>query len=449
MIGFPKKERGGAGLSGREEVHIFRDPPKSIHTRKFEPVSSSDVSYMSRESTDRISENIMQFAKKVNPMNSVNYGQQSIYKINEKFVPPMFRQEDLLPLSRQRRDLTSVTTNIESPYLYKNTTNEYKIDYEPIKASIRVNPNADPSSGGQYSFNTNVVLNKKQELYSIHGNKVAPNNIYNTYAPDMNLNSKTKAGYVKTTKEGNYENQIQPDTNLVNQNIVIKPVISVNTPIGNTDTISITNLENRKVTSQIIDKPLRAYLPKSFEIAFYSPSTNQYREIVLAENIKEKIAVDTIKGSPIEIHSQVDMQLIKLKDYNWAIHQTSTGSSTLIIETQDRPDLYLNRNTPLTNALTNKSSEYEHQSQINTKELVNNRPMVNYDTIRSYNNILGTDSNINREYKLKPSLNVGGFLPQADNPTIYVKQPFDRSNYNRTQLNKNFIRQQLNDNNNV
>ena len=144
MITFPKKERGGVGLGNHEGVHIFRDPPKSIHTRKKERINEGDVTYMTRENQDRVSDTIMQFARGVNPMVSVSYNSHgaggarlssftnqpqahNAYKIDKKFIPPIFRQEDLLPLSRQRRDLTTAQSKASSPYLYSSNNNEYTI----------------------------------------------------------------------------------------------------------------------------------------------------------------------------------------------------------------------------------------------------------------------------------------------------------------------------------
>ena len=62
-IQYPKKFRGGINAAGPELNHIFRDPPKSIYTRKYEPVNVADVMYMTRpdgvgSDPTRINENI-------------------------------------------------------------------------------------------------------------------------------------------------------------------------------------------------------------------------------------------------------------------------------------------------------------------------------------------------------------------------------------------------------
>lgn len=109
--------------------NIIRDPPKSITTRRIDkPSQTSCLTEEIDDSYDRICENIMYFARGVNPSVSVsysNYGngntngnvsngtQASLpYKIMKDgaFVPPVLKQEDLLPLSRLRRPNTKITS---------------------------------------------------------------------------------------------------------------------------------------------------------------------------------------------------------------------------------------------------------------------------------------------------------------------------------------------------
>ncbi len=121
---WPKKNRSGVSLPSWELPHIYRDPPRAIFTRKKERVEMGDVSYNIREDDSRINDAIMNYPKGVNPMVGVDYQnrQQQLttmtqtaasnpYKVNASFRPPMFKQEDLLPLSRQKHPPTTVTTN--------------------------------------------------------------------------------------------------------------------------------------------------------------------------------------------------------------------------------------------------------------------------------------------------------------------------------------------------
>jgi hypothetical protein len=112
-------------------MNILRDPPKSVHTRKIDKVGqTSDITSMIDDSTDRASEAIMVYARGINPSVSVSYsnvgnngGQLSgaLAGLNNTqaaklpypimrdgvFRPPVLKQEQLLPLSRQPRVWTS------------------------------------------------------------------------------------------------------------------------------------------------------------------------------------------------------------------------------------------------------------------------------------------------------------------------------------------------------
>lgn len=110
-------------------TNITKDPPRSITTRKKDRVGQT--SYITDEidgSSDRILDNIRQFARGVNPAVSVEYSNlgntSSTSRTGEAFLPyrimkdgafrpPLFRQEDLTALSRQRRPYTEVPSTIQ------------------------------------------------------------------------------------------------------------------------------------------------------------------------------------------------------------------------------------------------------------------------------------------------------------------------------------------------
>lgn len=119
------------------DMNIARDPPRSIMTRKIERVGdTSRITATLAESDDRFCENISYYAKGVNPMVAVSYGEAgrqnmsggSIgdsglsssqaflpYRVVREgaFRPPVWRQEDLMPLSRQPRNRFSCDARIE------------------------------------------------------------------------------------------------------------------------------------------------------------------------------------------------------------------------------------------------------------------------------------------------------------------------------------------------
>ncbi len=108
MISYPKMNRGGPGLVGMETPHIYRDPPKSITTRKYEPVNIADVMYMNRPDSElgdpsRINESIKMYARGKNPMVAIDYGAgqgaKNPYRV-EVVRPPMYPPQTLQPISR-------------------------------------------------------------------------------------------------------------------------------------------------------------------------------------------------------------------------------------------------------------------------------------------------------------------------------------------------------------
>lgn len=112
-------------------MNILQNPPLSVSTRKIDKVGDTQGILLAQDdSGDRIAEMINVYARGVNPMVSVSYDNYSNngganldsrrqavklpYKF-EVFRPPVFRQEDLMPLSRQPRNYFYALTNPEMP----------------------------------------------------------------------------------------------------------------------------------------------------------------------------------------------------------------------------------------------------------------------------------------------------------------------------------------------
>src|SRR5580658_1863785 len=104
--------------------NIIRDPPRAVMTRRKDRVGdTSQILATLAESDDRFCEAINYYARGVNPMVSVTYGEGQTkqttsdrgqaflpYRVvrDGAFRPPIQRQEDLLPLSRLPRNWTTV-----------------------------------------------------------------------------------------------------------------------------------------------------------------------------------------------------------------------------------------------------------------------------------------------------------------------------------------------------
>ena len=141
--------------------NILRDPPKSITTRRIDKVNQDgSLNEMYYHSGDRFAENISLYARGVNPMVNVEYGNVGTMKSSAfggatsktgstggatklpyrimnggAFRPPQLRQEQLLPLSRQPRNVTSVQTTKE----FKDYSKSALCDQQP-KCFRQVHP---------------------------------------------------------------------------------------------------------------------------------------------------------------------------------------------------------------------------------------------------------------------------------------------------------------------
>jgi hypothetical protein len=106
---------------------IIKDPVRSIMTRRIIKVGdNNDLLEAEDDSTDR-NDAILQFSRNVNPMVSVQYNNVGAgfgrsnteaflpYRIMKDgaFRPPIVDQRDLIPLSRQPRNTTSINTSAE------------------------------------------------------------------------------------------------------------------------------------------------------------------------------------------------------------------------------------------------------------------------------------------------------------------------------------------------
>lgn len=144
--------------SWNTNMNILRDPVKSIFTRRKDKVGDTQEILLAQEdSGDRIAECINVYARGVNPMVSVsydNYGNNAGMRSSisqksggvklpykpEVFYPPVFRQEDLVPLSRQPRTWFYALSNPELPGIIQEMKcPETKSSINPSKPSISAN----------------------------------------------------------------------------------------------------------------------------------------------------------------------------------------------------------------------------------------------------------------------------------------------------------------------
>ena len=352
-IQYPKKFRGGINAAGPELNHIFRDPPKSIYTRKYEPVNVADVMYMSRpddvgSDPTRINENIQYIRRGINPMVKVMYGNAGAastnsalgnfqvsnpYKI-EVVRPPMYPVQTLVPISAPRiHQNYSISTNTSiQPRIVSD-----KIDQAPIKYTTDTRKNI---SSVRPSVSSSLTKNN-----SLLSDIIASNFI--------NYN----------------KNDYGVSTNIVQDK-------------GNT-------LLGEILSSKLRDDKNYYSLNSAMSIYVYDPKTNTFSNV--QSNIKERnnIAVSAVKGLPIQV-SRNDGIIYNIKDYDWKVVNTNSGSPAIIIELQNR-DVELERNMPLYAVASGISSDLTINNQQNT--VVNNNDVKVGGTSGNTNFVINTGYN--------------------------------------------------------
>ena len=128
---------------------ITREAHKAVFTRQRNPIiENSRITQAIADSGSRASENILLFARGINPMVSVQYTNSDgtpsklPYTIlrDGAFRPPIRMQEELLPLSRLPRNTVTVGTNAailltnlppQQPQIGRELTNSLKFEMQP------------------------------------------------------------------------------------------------------------------------------------------------------------------------------------------------------------------------------------------------------------------------------------------------------------------------------
>ena len=147
-IQYPRKERGGVNPGSWEQPTIYKDPPKEIFTRKKERVEEGDITHNIRADSTRYGDAINNYAKSQNMMVAVDYQNRNPhtttmnfgsasnpYKVNKSFRPPIYRQEDLLPLSRQKRETVGGRSNPGSSITRDDFFAENRMDSHEVQFS--------------------------------------------------------------------------------------------------------------------------------------------------------------------------------------------------------------------------------------------------------------------------------------------------------------------------
>lgn len=168
-------------------LNILQDPHKSLYTKKKERVGdTNDILMAQEDSGDRIRECINIYPRGVNPMVSVNYNNYGKSQLtsslktsshggtilpyrSEVIRPPVLRQENLVPLSRQPRDWFYATTSVSAPAVFqemKCSTEKKSIRPEVVEKTATANK----TYVRQYPLSVDDTVDKKE----VHHENITP-----------------------------------------------------------------------------------------------------------------------------------------------------------------------------------------------------------------------------------------------------------------------------------
>ena len=372
-------------------MHIIKDPLKSIMTRRKDKVGQDNIiTDTIDESGSRINEAISHYARGVNPCVSVSYsnnsnngGQRSQgiiplsggnkqaflpYRVarDGAFRPPILRQENKLPLSRLPRGNTNAYTQPGRADYSKRTREAGTAENtKEVKNSI---------------LKTSVT---PTATYNIQNQITEPYEIKYIIQPALRVSADTNIQGMNITEQ----NVLEPSKNHIVQNM-------------NRSSVTSNTRGNGNVSYIHDDIELQRNLP------MYSSNTN------VSENIYK--AID---------HNDIDLYR------NLPVYSSNTNMSENIYKAVDHNDIELGRNLPEYSSNTNVSENiYKYIEPEHVKTLNRNTPLTNM-TINPGSSQANVPSNLSYTYNLQPKINAGGYHIPSSIPMTDRMQNMREENY--------------------
>uniref|UniRef100_A0A6C0EJB3 Uncharacterized protein n=1 Tax=viral metagenome TaxID=1070528 RepID=A0A6C0EJB3_9ZZZZ len=402
----PSVETWGANMN------ILRDGPKSITTRKIDRVGqTSEITQMIQESGDRATDAIKVYARGVNPMVAVSYGNYGTnggqriggtnvtsrgqgnsgtqaflpYRIMDggAFRPPARGQRDLLPLSRLPRVWTSSFTQPGFADFSKKAmcpgtaedTKGVKTDAEMLRACARPNATYKIETPVVEPFEVRYVIKNPTQVEGYSG---------------------------------------------------IKPQAIVQVQMGD-------------VTQQILNEPLHAQaeanfgtrrMQKNIELSHFDTEKYTHDALIAPadSNLSRNIQVTSID----ELFNVDTSGMIKEPmNISHTVHQTGYNKYNFI---HDDPEL--ERRLPQHQARTNIGQNIYKQvaDRVQERNYVPNRPFAFATSNPGVRDRQAIDEITSRDYNLKPTVNPGGYMPNQGRPAIDYNQGLPQFDLERSQL---------------
>ena len=370
-------------------MNILRDPPKSITTRRINKVGeTSSITEMIDESGDRACEAIRVYARGVNPFVSVSYsnygnngGQStnngvkltanSINKVQSKlpyrilvggaFRPPVLRQENLMPLSRQPRCSTTAFTQPGfTDFSRKLRTCTTAKKTREVKTNV-IKTNIRPTA----TYNIQPVIEPFEIKYEIKD--VIKNNV----------SSRLK---------------LQDNTQKINYNFK--------------DSV-IKNPIHAKAISNISDKK-HFVNEHNFDSKRYIQDVNPYE---FSTNLSSGKSNNTSIDDIVDL-SEISRTVQDIRTTDYETTKSGNQKTDYI-----HKDVELFRNLPEYETFSNKSDRTKLRNIQHThmKEYERNKPIATYQS-QNYSNIRGPRDHGSRDISLAPKLNLGGYGAKGVKP---------------------------------
>ena len=400
-------------------MNLLRDPSRSITTRKIDKVGqTSSITDMIDDSANRSCEAILQYARGVNPFVSVSYsnngnnggqksnglngmfnsgGRQSFlpYRVmrDGAFRPPVMRQENLLPLSRQPRVWTTAFTQPGFTDFSKrmktcgDAVNTREVRAETLKVDVR--PTA------VYKIETPISEPFEVKYVIQNPVKVSGNSGLRT----MDIT----------------EQNVKKPTKGVDDNMLY---VYAKSNVG----------DNRNYIDNNEFNPDR-YLQDGLSSAVDSNISAEYIQLTSIDEVLDLSGIKTKNAMNIKYDTQV----------------SGTDQSNYI-----HKDLQRNRKMPEYNTQTNMGKNiHKKVSYENEIKLDRNLPLTHATSNNGGRGGIGSNNEIgSRKYRLNEKVKPGGFdgrgvLPMEGRTTQNLNQDsqqnLNKSNFNR-KISQNFER---------
>jgi hypothetical protein len=390
MIDFPRKLKGYyAGLPSRDNIHIYRDPPKSIYTRKKERVEFGDVKSFIEDDVTRYSDGIRKFQGGVNPsvrisyqnsgggqklMSSSNLEAKNPYKVikDDAFRPPMFRQEDLLPLSRMNRPYTNRPGAPGIRGSFSDCGLAESIDKQPVQAATSVIVAGSPELPPSRSY----IISTPIETCVDHNIKFDKN--YETI--NHPKSSSVKAEYFDDEFAKNIQHTQLSNGHLpsqANKNSLVKASSSM----PGTSLQDLQEMNSREINTNIKEHTLLEELYTNPSLNIYNSNNNYNVNGIIENPLSPQLSSSLGDINKLQqIHNELELE----RKNALISYYSPISDENRLITTQD-PEYEFSKNHIADQLSSPLSSEYTIQGEKRLdKELTRQIREVNGQTNPSY-----------------------------------------------------------------